>query len=470
MSSHRGPAPGLAPPPGPGRVDAPRHRSAAPAGAVNAWQSRLRPRTDAVALVLWAGLLVSAVLWGRHLLPGGSLNVSAPPFLGLPRFAPAAQLPALAVAVVGVLVLPVLAGRLPWRILVLVAGSAAAVWAVALGIGDGHPTLGGVLAQSGEYLPAVDAVGDSPRDFLTGFADAVAHRQYPVHVNGHPPLMVLILWVWDRLGAGGPGWAAALVIGVGASAIPAVAITVREVANEAVARRALPFLVLGPFAITVATSADALFLGVTAWAAAALAVGLGRHSWPALAVAGLLTGAVPYLSYGLLPFGAVLLAVAILVLRRGGPPSGRDGLSMGAALAVGLLVVPLAMTAAGFWWFDGVRGTHQAWALGKGDDRPYLYSFLADFAVLAVLTGPATAAAAARRPRGATLVLAAASLLAVLSLAAAGVTRLEVERIWLPFAPWIVLLTVSLMGRLRIWLALNAAVALTFQALVLGGW
>ena len=66
----------------------------------------------------------------------------------------------------------------------------------------------------------------------------------------------------------------------------------------------------------MATSADAFFLGVGAWAAAALAAGLRRQSWPLLAVAGLLVGALPYLSYGLLPFGAVLVAVGWLAVRR----------------------------------------------------------------------------------------------------------------------------------------------------------
>jgi hypothetical protein len=179
---------------------------------------------------------------------------------------------------------------------------------------------------------------------------------------------------------------------------------------------------------------------------------------------------VPYLSYGLLPFGAVLVAVAGLALRRERRPTARARAAMATALVAGLLVVPVAMTAAGFWWFDGVEATHRAWSLGKGDDRPYLYSFLADFAVLAVLTGPATAVAAARRPRGATVVLAAATLVALLVLAASGVTRLEVERIWLPYAPWLVVLTATLRGRVRAWLALNAAVALAFQVLVRGGW
>jgi len=345
---------------------------------------------------------------------------------------------------------------------------AAVTWAVALGFGDGHPTLGGVLNQSGEYLPAVRTVG-SVGDFLSGFAQAVSHRRYPVHVNGHPPLMVLVFWAWGRLGATGPAWAAALVIAAGTSAVIAVATTLREIVDEASARRALPFLVLGPFAITVATSADAFFLGVTAWTAAALAIGIRRGSWLVLVLAGLLAGAVPYLSYGLLPFGAVLVAVTVLAQRGASRPTGGRAFRMAAAFGAGLLVVPLAMTAAGFWWLDGVHGTHAAWAAGRGDDRPYGYSFLADLAVLALLTGPATAVAAARRASGTTW-LATASLAAVLALAAAGVTRLEVERIWLPFAPWLVVLTGSLTTRVRLWLAVNVAVALAFQMLVLGGW
>ncbi len=438
-------------------------------GTESAGNGRWRPGRAVTVLVLWLALLVVAVLWGRHLQPQGYLNTFAAPFLGSFRWAPAAQLPALAVGAAGVLVLPDLVARLPWRLVLALAWAAAATWAVALGVGDGHPTLGGVLNQSAEYLPAVRRVAD-PGDFLRGFANAVSHRRYPTHVNGHPPLMVLVLWAWDRLGAAGPDWAGALVIGVGASAVMAVAMTIRTIVDEAAARRALPFLVLGPFAITVATSADAFFLGVTAWAAACLAVGIHRRSYAGLALAGLLAGAVPYLSYGLVPFAAVLAAVAVLGGQREGLPPGRTVVAMTAWFGAGLLLVPLATTNAGFWWWDGVRATHAAWAAGHGNNRPYFYSFLADFAVLAVLTGPATAVAAARRAAGSTALLPASALVAVLSLAAAGVTRLEVERIWLPFAPWLLVLTLSLTTRVRGWLAVNAAVALVFQTAVLGGW
>jgi len=424
-----------------------------------------------VALAAWLMLLAVAVVWGHALLPAGTLNVHAPPFQGHYRFLPRAVVPGVLLAALGVVFLPWAAQRLPWRALPVTGAVAAAAWAVGLAVWDGHQSLGGPLGRVHEYLPAVPAVGDDPAGFLAGFADAVAHRELPVHVNGHPPLMVLVFWALDRLGATGPGWAGALVIAVGSSAVAAVLVTVRALGDEAAARRALPFLVLAPFAVTVATSADAFFLGVGAWAAAALAVALRRGSWVLLAAAGLLAGALPFLSYGLLPYGAVLLAVGWLGLHRHGLPGGRGG-AVGPALAfaAGLAVVPVALMASGFSWLDGVHATHRAWELGKGDDRPYLYSLVADVAVLGVLVGPATAASLTRRPGRVPSVLAASSALGLLLLAVSGVTRLEIERIWLPFAPWLVLLTAGIPARGRGWLAVNAACALTFQLLVLDVW
>ena len=424
-----------------------------------------------VALTTWVALLVASVWWGRHLLPGGDLNVKAPPFLGEYRVNIRSVVPAAAFALVAVAVFPPVARRLRWGVLLVVAWLLAAAWAVLLAAWDGHRSLGSAISRGHEYLPALGAVGDDPGQFLRTYAEGVAARDFPVHVNGHPPLMVLVFWVWDRIGLSGELWAAALVIGAGSSAVVAVAITVRALGDEAAARAALPFLVLAPFAITVATSADAFFLGVGAWAAAALATGVRRGSAVLLGLGGLLAGSLPYLSYGLLPLGAVLLAAAVLALRNTHPPVRVPALG---GLVVGLLVVPLTMTLAGFWWPDGVAATHRAWELGKGDDRPYGYSFLADFAILGVLVGPATAVAGWRRPGRVPAVLAVAALVGVLTLAVSGVTRLEVERIWLPYAPWMVALCAALpvRGRLtaRGWLLANAACAVVFQALVLGVW
>ncbi len=67
--------------------------------------------------------------------------------------------------------------------------------------------------------------------------------------------------------------------------------------------------------------------------------------------------------------------------------------------------------------------------------------------------------AGASRPRLPVL-LAGVALVGVLALALSGVTRLEVERIWLPFARWTVTLCAGLpSSRQRRWLALNASTA-----------
>ena len=420
------------------------------------------------AVTGWVLLLVTAVWWGQHLLPEGRLNVHAPPFQGYFRVALLSVVPAALFALVAIVVLPIAARVLPWGALLLLSWASAATWAVLLALWDGHPSLARPIARHREYVPAVSDVGNDPLTWLSTFAEQAALKEHPLHVNGHPPLMVLVLWIWDRLGFSGPQWAAALVIGAGASAVVAAAIVLRALGDEQSARAALPFLVLAPFAITIATSADAFFLGTGAWAAAAVAVGLRRGSLLLLGVGGLLAGSLPYLSYGLLPLGAVLVVTGVLAVRARGRTIRHQEIL---ALLTGLVVVPLLLTAGGFWWPDGVAATHQAWAAGSGDNRPYVYSFVANFAVLGVLVGPATAAAVVRRPPRAPVVLASAALVGVLALALSGVTRLEVERIWLPFAPWLVTLCAALPRQeRRRWLAVNAVCALAFQALVLDVW
>lgn len=425
------------------------------------------------ALAGWAVLVAVAVVWGHALLPDGRLNAEAPPFVGHYRLLLSAAVPGAVLAAAVVAVLPSLALSLPWRALLLLGWGLAAAWAVLLAVWDGHRSIDYPIVRPNEYLRVLPAVGDDPLGWLRGFTAHI--DDYPVHVKGHPPLMVLVLWAWDHVGLSGGGWAAALVIGAGSSSVVAVALAIRAVADERAARAVLPFLVLGPFAITVATSADAFFLAVAAWSAAAFGLagvrardGVRRRATGWLGLGGLLAGALPYLSYGLLPFGAVLVAVAVLaVAPRRRPRLGWPAL---AATAAGLLAVPLLMTLGGFWWPDGVVATHGEWAAGHGDDRPYTYSLVADLAVLAVITGPATIAGAVSRPPRPLAIVAGAALLAVLVLDLSGVTRLEVERIWLPFAPWVMVTCAALRTRTRGWLALNALCAVAVQALVYGVW
>jgi hypothetical protein len=100
--------------------------------------------------------------------------------------------------------------------------------------------------------------------------------------------------------------------------------------------------------------------------------------------------------------------------------------------------VSALFAAGGFWWPAGVLATHAEWAADPGAARPYLYFLVADLAVLALVTGPAAAVGLVAPGRAGERILPVAALAAVLALDVSGVTRGEVERIWLPYALWVV--------------------------------
>ncbi|MQY04711.1 hypothetical protein [Actinomadura macrotermitis] len=368
-------------------------------------------------------------------------------------------LPAAAFAAVAIAVLPPLARRLPWRRLLLLSWAVGAAWAVVLAVSEGWSALHAPLDWPTEYPAGLAAVRADPAGWLRTFTDRL--NDYPTHVKGHPPLPTLTLWALDAIGLPGTSWAAAFLITTGSSSIIAIALTVRTLAGEETARRALPYLALAPFALFVATSMDVFFLFVAAWGTALLA---HRRPLPA----GLLLGALPFLSYGLLPMFAVPAAVALIIRPRWIP------------LLAGLAVVPVAFTLGGFWWPDGVLATKEAYdAAGGSARRPYWFFLFGNYAVLALLTGPAVAAAlpaAARAlrqrmpPYAPVALLAAAALLGTLALDLSGVTKGEVERIWVPFAGWIVPIAALHRTPGRAWLGVQAATAIAVQALLHTGW
>ena len=268
------------------------------------------------------------------------------------------------------------------------------------------------------------------------------------------------------------------MIAVGTSAVVAVATTLRCVAGIDVARRAIPFLVLAPGTAWIATSMDGFFTGVVAWGVALVAVTRVQRSTPrvvAVAVAsGVLLGSVPYLSYGLLPVAALALAALLVPVERATvqDPVRRRRLWELGGLAVGLGAVVAAFTADGFWWPDGVRATHHFYAHNYGSgSRPYGYFLLADLAVFVLMIGPAAIAGITRlnlrrNPAG---WFVCAALIAVAISDLSGYMRGEVERIWLPYAPWVVIAAAAL-TRKRGWLLLQLAVALVVQGLVVSPW
>ncbi len=437
--------------------------------------------SDLGAVLAGVLLVVAAALVGRALVAGGvNIFLGFPPLLAswLPHVGPGTPA-AVAVAELVVAQGPALAQRLSWRPLLGVGYAAAVAWTLSLALVDGWQR--GVVARltsDQEYLYDVPRVGDIPR-MLRTFSDHILTDQpvhWTTHVGAHPP-GVFLLFVWlDRIGLGGGGPAGIVVILVGASACAAVAVSLRALGAEDVARRALPFGVLLPGAVWVGVSADGMFAGILAWGVALLAVGAtgaGRRADVAGFAGGLLLGYSLYLSYGLAIGG--LLPLAVVVLARRGRP---------VVFAVaGAAVVVVAFTASGFWWPTGFADVRVIYAASIALSRPYWYFVWADLAAVSFAVGPAVYAGLRRalatlpRPAAPHALPAAAALLALAGLTAilladlTGLSKAEVERIWLPFAVWLVV-PCALLPRTQVrwWLAGQAVLALAVNHLLLTVW
>ncbi|RZL81567.1 MAG: hypothetical protein EOP32_14390 [Rhodococcus sp. (in: high G+C Gram-positive bacteria)] len=369
---------------------------------------------------------------------------------------------------------PGLAQTLSWRRLTVGVWLVSAAWAMALALVDGWQRgFAGRLTSTDEYLHEVPGITDIPAT-LRGFADRILDLQpdsWTTHVAGHPP-GALLTFVWlDRIGLDGGAWASALCVAVGSSAGAAVIVSVRALGDEAMARRAAPFLVLAPAAIWVAVSADALFAGVVAWGIALLALAAGRavrHPVPVAVGAGVLLGFGVYLNYGL---GLMAIpAVAVLVIARTARPL------VGAL--VGALAVAAVFTAYGFWWFDGYQLVQERYYQGIASDRPFAYWGWANFASLVCAVGLAVPAALPRvlawsriRTLSPVPVLVLSALLAVVIADLSALSKAETERIWLPFEMWLLAAPALLpRGSHRFWLAVQALGALAVTHLLFTNW
>ncbi|HEX4491292.1 MAG TPA: hypothetical protein VH914_08830 [Acidimicrobiia bacterium] len=426
-------------------------------------------RRTVVALASWSALVAVAAGVGAVLLHlGVRMQIGAPPLTGRVGFRLDARvLPAIALGGLGVRALPVLAQQLRWRALLAVTVAATGLWTLAINLVDGRRMFTWPVHH--EYS-ATAAHIVSPHAFLSTFPAHIL--RYNVHTQGHPPAMELILWCVDRLGWHGAGAAATLYIAAGVAAGAAALVALREVAGEARARAAAPFLAMFPAAIWMATSGDAFFAGVSAWAVALLVLATGRTGRRSdlLAFAGgLLLGVTAFLSYGL-----VLIAIVPTVVgsrRRRVRP-----LLVG---ALGAAVVFGAFAVAGFSWITGLRLTHARYEAGVASRRPYAYFLVADLAAFAIAVGPAAAAGLAVLRDRATWLLVGATLAVVALADLSGMSKGEVERIWLPFVPWVLLSTTALaatnagdraQARIRWLLGAQVATAIVLQVGIRSPW
>ncbi len=421
-------------------------------------------RGDRLAVVLWAGLVVAALAWGVLLIEGGAdLGLHAPPLFGHVqlRIGFGTLLP-IGFAAAVIASAPAIARRASFGWLCAAASLGTIGWAVSLAIATGASGLTDPVTNPNEYLPDIGLV-HSAGDFLSHFTARI--DLYSTHVRGHPPGMILILFGLDRIGLGGAGVAAGLIIAVAGSGMAAALIALRSVAGESAARRAAPFLVLAPAAIWIATSADALYMGVSAWAVALIVLALtahGRRSTTLAASGGLLFGICLFLSFGLTLLAMLPLAVAIAVRR----------LMPLIVAGVAALAVIAAVAAAGYWWLDGYQTVREQYAASIARSRPYGFFLFSDLAAFALALGPAAAVALRRLRDRRVWLLAGGGLAAVVLADLSGMSKAEVERIWLPFVPWVLLATAAIDDAItrRTLLIAQAGCAIVIQTVVVTGW
>lgn len=400
-----------------------------------------RSRAAVVGLASGLALMVAAMTvpavsgWDVHVRWFPPLHAVWDPRIGL------GTLPALALGLLVARHGIDLAERLPWGRLLATVYAVGLAWMVSLALVDGPAGLGKVLEDPYEYLRTARATHDFPatlQEYVSRIPYSAAPDNWPVHVAGHPPGALGFFVALDRAGLGGWLTAGLVVTALAASTAVAVLVTLRLLGAESYARRAAPFLVAGPAAIWQCVSADALFAAVAAWGMAALAASAtarsgGRLLGWALAAGSLLGGCV-MLSYGL-PLLAVL-AVAVLVAARTWRPL------VPAALAAGAVVGAFAV--AGFAWWEALPVLRERYWDGVASNRPAAYWLWGDLAALLFCTGPLAAAGVAHtltRVRDAgrrtVTLLVGAAVVMVLAADASQMSRAEVERIWLPFVPWL---------------------------------
>ncbi|WP_401000083.1 hypothetical protein [Agromyces sp. GXQ0307] len=456
-------------------------------------------RRALVVAAPWIGLGVALALIALAMivpgLLGQDMNIrSFPPLHAewMPRLGPG-TLPAVLLAVAASVWGVPLARRLRWGALLGVAYAAAVAWMVALATVDGWDGIGRILEHRYEYLGTAREV----TDFGATLRDYIAHipldsdDNWPVHIAGHPPGALLFFVVLVRLGLGGGLAAGFVVLLVGATAALAVLILLRRFGAEDAARRAAPFLAMGPAAIWFAVSADGMFAAVAAWGLCALGfaatarrrsreiratevAGRGTGAMVAWSVlAGLLLGYCVMMSYGLPILG--ILALAVLAL-------GGDWRPLPIAAAAALAVV-LAFAAFGFLWWEAFPVLVERYWDGVASRRQFTYWVWGNLAALSISAGPlmgagiATTAARATgwrseaRAERVAIVLALAAAATIVAVDLSQMSKAEVERIWLPFVPWLLVGTALLTDRWRrAGFAGQLGFALVVQHLLVTSW
>jgi hypothetical protein len=426
--------------------------------------ARRRAALAAAVLAAWALFLVGVWFLGQYkvAITAEDLQLDAMPLYGDWDWHVEVEL--LAPILVGALliaVLPAIGTRGRWRAVVAAAALGGIAFSLALALAHSEPRTGQDLYNHyASHIDLVDEAGGFGA-FLAEYTDVQVIGEYPIHMESHPPGLVLFFWAAAEIGLQGHLFENAVIMLAAAAAIAAALAIGRDVAGERLARRAAPFLVIVPAAFWH-NNADIVFGGVALAAVACLVLAANRSGARAVALTasgGLLAGAALMLS-----FSAALLALPVVVIaiwrRRWGVLLG------GGALAAAVVLAPLLW---GYWWFEGLQATRVRYYAGVASVRGYWYFLVANLAVFAFALGPAIAVGLARLRDRRMWIVVGSCLAAVLIADLSGMSASEVERIWQPFMP-LVLLAGCALPRPRAWLGLQLAVAVALAATLSVQW
>lgn len=427
-------------------------------------------RFDVRRLVVWLAVIVASAVswwWAMQVTRDNErIYITPPGFFGHWQFVwPAALTWSIPVAIALVVVAPhVRHWSWRWSAPAWAAGSSL-LWAATLALAKGWQGFVHRGASKLDYRAVLGDIG-STGEFLRTFVDRLDH--YPLHVTGHPPGYPLILSWLAHLGLASPGWEAALMVLSGAVAATALTLTVRELVDDDASRRVAVFVGVLPSAVWVVVGADGFFAALASGALLAASLATTSGASPtrqvlAGASCGLLAAVLLYCTYGA-PTLLVPTAIVLLTRRR---------LLVITGAVVGFLVIVVAVTAAGFWWFDGLSATREFYIAGVAARRPYRFFLLANLVVTAWVMGPAVIDGFARLADRRVWWLVGSAIAGIVIADASGLSKAEVERIWIPM---IMIASVGVLGlddsdrSTRFWLGAQLATGIAFQAVLQGLW
>jgi len=409
----------------------------------------------------WYAFVAGNRLTARH----PAVKLGAGPFVGSwdLRLSPMI-IPAIAIAIGAVVVLPRVADRLGPRRAIAATALVAIAFVVALAASDGWSAVIKPVIDKTEYFAGV-AKARPASDYLRTFIDR--QKFYSVHVRGHPPGFTLLLLFLRWLCLGSAWWAAGLSFAGVGFVVAGVGFVLHRLAGPIALRRSLPFLALAPYAVWQGTSADAFFAGVIAVGIALLVVAMTarrrRVEVASAVLAGLVLGSSCFLTFGAVTMLPLVVALAWRTKR----------IRWAIPAAAGFVAVFAIFAAFGYWWFDGLSNTRMFYAAGTAQFRPAFYFFFANLAVFVIAVGPAALAGLTRLTRGAVAVVVIGALACVVLADASGLSKAETERIWLLYMPWIAVAAgwlATTRRRQQLWLGAQATTAIVLQSILVSKW